>query len=82
MPSNVVDNQPNQQICKNSCEKCPTFNQSLLKEYAPHLLFCSRGKSDKKDIGTKGCNCFSCPIFKREKLTGGYFCIYGIQGKK
>ncbi|RLI64825.1 MAG: hypothetical protein DRP02_05505 [Candidatus Gerdarchaeota archaeon] len=54
-----------------------------MKEQLPHALFCARGKSDiAEKIVDKGCTCFICPIYKRDNLQGGYFCIYGIEGKK
>ncbi|NHJ46990.1 MAG: DUF2769 domain-containing protein [Asgard group archaeon] len=84
MPKKVADTPENMEICKKFCGPCPTFQANKLKEVAPHALFCARGASEKKsdDIEQKGCSCFGCPIFPDHELEGGYFCVYGIEGKK
>ncbi|MHA1212786.1 MAG: DUF2769 domain-containing protein [Candidatus Heimdallarchaeota archaeon] len=83
MADPVIDNKENMMICKDFCGQCPTFQENKLKEKPPHALFCARGKSEMaEEIVDKGCTCFICPIYKRDKLQGGYFCIYGIEGKK
>ncbi len=84
MPKPVEDTKENMKICKDFCGICPTFKENKLKESPPHALFCARGKSEipADKIVDKGCTCFGCPIYKRDDLEGGYFCIYGLEGKK
>jgi len=80
-----VDNTPeNMEICKQYCGPCPTFKPNGLNEVEPHALFCARGASEKskEKIKDNGCNCFMCPVFRKYELTGGWFCIYGTEGKK
>ncbi|MBD3229709.1 MAG: DUF2769 domain-containing protein [Candidatus Lokiarchaeota archaeon] len=84
MPKKVPDNEENVNICKKFCGSCPTFKTNDLKKMEPHVLFCSRGpsKKSKEKIEEKGCNCFKCGVFSKYNLEGGWFCIYGIEGKK
>jgi len=84
MPKKVDDNKKNMEICKQFCGPCPTFKPNKLNEVEPHALFCARGASvkPKGEIKESGCNCFNCGVFKNYDLEGGYYCIYGIEGKK
>ena len=84
MTPQVEDNSENMEICKKFCGPCPTFKPNKLNEVEPHALFCARGASVKpaEDIENKGCNCFECGVFKKYGLKGGFFCIYGVEGKK
>jgi hypothetical protein len=71
-------------ICKDYCGPCPTFQENNLRGTKPHALFCARGKSEipTDQIADKGCNCMECPIFTKNDLEGGWFCLYGMEGKK
>jgi hypothetical protein len=84
MPQEVPDTEENMNICKQFCGPCPTFKPNKLNEVEPHALFCARGASEKpqKEIEEKACNCFDCGVFKKYDLKGGWFCIYGTQGKE
>ncbi|MFO7795471.1 MAG: DUF2769 domain-containing protein [Promethearchaeati archaeon] len=84
MPEKVPDTEENMNICKQFCGPCPTFKPNNLNEVEPHALFCARGASEKPkgEIKDNGCNCFNCGVFKKYGLEGGWFCIYGIEGKK
>ncbi|TXT65312.1 MAG: hypothetical protein BAJALOKI3v1_110014 [Promethearchaeota archaeon] len=84
MPQEVPDTEENMNICKQFCGPCPTFKPNKLNEIEPHALFCARGASEKpqKEIEEKACNCFDCGVFKKYDLKGGWFCIYGTQGKE
>jgi hypothetical protein len=83
MPKTVDDTPENMEICKKNCGPCPTFQANgPLKNFEPHALFCARGASKKESVLEKGCNCFGCPLFDKYDLKGGWFCIYGVEGKK
>jgi hypothetical protein len=84
MPKKVEDNKENMEICKQFCGPCPSFKPNNLNEIEPHALFCVRGASEKpnNEIDDNGCNCFNCGVFKKHDLEGGYFCIFGVEGKK
>ena len=84
MASKVPDTPENMEICKKFCGPCPTFKPNQLNEHPPMALFCARGASEKpKDqITDNGCNCFGCGVFQNYELSGGWFCIYGTEGKK
>lgn len=84
MSQEVADTPENMEICKKFCGPCPTFKPNALNEVEPHALFCARGASSKpKDqISDNGCNCFGCGVFQKYGLKGGWFCIYGKEGKK
>lgn len=80
----VPDTPENMEICKKFCGPCPTFKPNKLNEVPPNALFCARGKSKKPtgDINDYGCNCLGCGVFANYGLKGGWFCIYGTEGKK
>ena len=84
MPKEVPDNKESVDMCDQFCGTCPTFTENSLDEVSPEILFCARGKSQKskEDIEELNCNCPSCPLFTEYSLEGGYFCIYGVEGKK
>ena len=84
MVEKVDDTPENMEICKQYCGPCPTFKPNKLNEVEPHALFCARGASKKPrdQIEDKGCNCFMCQVFKNYELEGGWFCIYGREGRK
>jgi hypothetical protein len=84
MAKKVADNDENMEICKKFCGPCLTFKPNSLNEVEPHALFCARGASQKpkSEIKENGCNCFKCGVFKNYNLKGGYFCIFGVEGKK
>ena len=84
MPKIVPDNEENMNTCRQFCGPCPSFKQNQLNEYEPHALFCARGQTKKPldQCKDNGCNCFGCGVFKKYDLKGGWFCLYGIEGKK
>ena len=84
MSRKVDDTPENMEICKRFCGPCPTFKPNDPNEVEPHALFCARGASSKprEQIEDKGCNCFNCDVFRKYGLEGGWFCIYGVEGKK
>ena len=79
--SKVDDTKENVEICKKNCGTCPTHKANNLSDASPGVLFCARGKSDKEEITDEGCNCPQCAVFKEYNLSGGWFCIYGVEGK-
>lgn len=84
MSEKVPDTPENMVICKKFCGPCPTFKPNGLNTLAPHALFCSRGKSVKRteQIIDNGCSCLGCGVLQKYGLKGGWFCIYGTEGKK
>ncbi|MHA2378071.1 MAG: DUF2769 domain-containing protein [Candidatus Thorarchaeota archaeon] len=82
--SKVPNTPENAEICKQFCGPCPTFKPNELPKHPPHMLFCSRGASEKPkgQIEDKGCFCPGCGVFKNYELEGGWFCTYGPEGKK
>ncbi|HVP94802.1 MAG TPA: DUF2769 domain-containing protein [Methanoregulaceae archaeon] len=73
----------NRQICRMHCPDCTTFKENNLKFAATHDLYCVHGKSEVAEYSIeKGCNCLGCELFSREGLKGGWFCLYGLAGKK
>jgi hypothetical protein len=82
-------------IQKCICMKCPTYKSAYEKKSMPddmtnmikrdfsnmdnpERLFCASGKSrfiDEK----KGCICESCPVYKENGLTSGYYCFEGVE---
>lgn len=57
------------------CNKgCPSYNDCAKK--ANQVLFCSVGKTNC-NFKMNGCNCGSCPVFKKNNLKAGYYCING-----
>ena len=73
----------NKQICRQYCPNCPTFQENNLKFAATRECHCVQGKSEIADYSKgAGCNCFQCEVFKRDGLKGGWFCLYGVEGKK
>jgi hypothetical protein len=73
----------NRQTCRQHCPGCSTFEENNLKFAVTRDLFCAHGKSEVSDYSTgKECNCFQCEVFQRDSLKGGWFCLYGIEGKK
>ena len=79
----VPDTEEWAKVCRKSCGSCPSYRPNKLNEFEPHVLFCSRGKSVKhiSEINDNGCCCLNCETFKTYELEGGWFCIYGNQGK-
>ena len=43
-------------------------------------LFCARKKSECPMDASKMCICGMCPVYKKNDLSGGYFCINEISG--
>ncbi|NHJ23436.1 MAG: DUF2769 domain-containing protein [Candidatus Lokiarchaeota archaeon] len=84
MPDPVPDTEDSIKVCRQFCGSCPSFKPNKLNEIEPHALFCSRGKTDQhlSEIKDNGCFCFGCGIFEKYELEGGWFCIYGKEGKK
>ncbi|MCD1295482.1 hypothetical protein CUJ83_10775 [Methanocella sp. CWC-04] len=53
------------------CSSCPSYPGD------DKVLYCGRGKSDKK-INPEGCICpQGCPIFSQYKLNSMYYCMGG-----
>ncbi len=63
-------------IANCSCPKCPTYNDCAKTK--KELLFCAKetGKA-KCEYKMNGCICSNCPVHKQNKLSSGYYCIYG-----
>jgi hypothetical protein len=82
--SKVPDTQENLEICKRFCGPCPTFKPNELNKISPNALFCARGQSEKpvEEIEDKGCSCFGCEVFQKYKISGGWFCMHGFEGRK
>ena len=73
----------NRQICRMHCPVCTTFLENNLKFAATRDLYCAHGRSEIAEYSKEsGCNCFECEVFTREGLKGGWFCLYGVGGKK
>jgi len=84
MPKPVPDTEESMNVCRRFCGPCPSFKPNKLNEFEPHALFCARGKTTKpmSEVEDHGCNCFGCDLFSQYDLEGGYFCFYGVEGKK
>ncbi len=84
MPQLVPDTLESMEVCKRLCGTCPSFKSNQLNEFEPCALFCTRGESHKprEEIGDKGCYCLKCELFSEYDLVGGWFCRYGIEGRK
>jgi len=80
----VPDTEESMVECRKFCGPCPSFKPNQLNEYEPHALFCSRDKTTKPmdQVKNNGCNCFRCGLFSKYELKGGFFCMYGKEGKK
>jgi hypothetical protein len=79
--SNQLDNK---EICAEYCATCPTYTANHMGNAPPpHLLFCAHGKSAcAVTASEKGCRCEECPVYKKDRLSGGWFCLSGVIGKK
>lgn len=79
----VADNEENVEICNRNCGTCPTYQYNELGIRHPQILFCARGKSDMPihEIKDEGCNCPACPVFIENDLSGGWFCMFGTEGR-
>jgi hypothetical protein len=63
-------------------DKCVCINCTLFTDCnrdKMERLFCARQRSKCSMDSSKLCICGSCPVFKENKLIGGYFCLIEIK---
>ena len=69
-----ADNQTNFTAC--ICPGCPLYTDCNREK--SEKLFCGRKKSECAMDANRMCLCGMCPVYKKNDLTGGYFCINEI----
>ncbi len=70
----VKKTQENLEKC--NCSKCPSYSYCTRKK--EEKLFCADeiGRSSC-DLNMLGCLCCDCPVYEKNKLRSGYYCMHG-----